>query len=355
MNSELIVHIGDGKTGTSSIQKTLGDNSDALDQQGIRYLGYALERCETPRYEWQHPGAVNALLAADQLERRHMELFEVLRDEMALLAERGIPRAVWSNEALFLQNATAVHALKRLEETGVRVRLICYVRRHDQWAKSAYAQWGIKHKTYTGPVMPFSDWVKSRSLVFAPAVLVWETHFGKEFNLRNFDVIGDVSADFLAQIGAAGITPLRVYETPAPELLALWTYFNSQHDGEMLPNAFERMMRRNGVNIDNLVAIPPIEQFLPTDADLADLLRRSRDDIEEVNTVLESKGQPGFALGSRPQKPIESMPWNVDQILWQLILSLQQQVDVLQDRVLLLMKARQDGEAPQTPESTEQK
>lgn len=338
MQSELIVHIGNGKTGTSSIQKTLGDNSEALDHQGIRYLGYALERSENPRYEWQAPSEVNLLLAADQLERRHKELFEVLRDEMTLLASKGIPRAVWSNEALFQQNATAVHALKLLEETGVGIRIICYVRRHDHWAKSAYAQWGIKHKTYAGPVKPFAEWVRSRSLHFAPAVDVWEAQFGKNFNLRNFDVIGDVSADFLTQIGAEGIAPQRVYETPSPEVLALWAYYNSQSVDPVLPDKFQRAMRKTGVDIDEPSRLPPIDKMLPTDAELAEVLRRNRRDMEEINAVLESKGQPGFALGTKPQKPIEASPWTVDQMLLQMIFSLQDQVDALRRKIRLMEK-----------------
>ena len=43
---ELILHIGAGKTGTSSIQETLRNNSLALNDQHVKYLGLMLEFAE---------------------------------------------------------------------------------------------------------------------------------------------------------------------------------------------------------------------------------------------------------------------------------------------------------------------
>ena len=41
----LTIHVGFGKTGSSSIQKTLQENKLELQAQNVRYLGYMLEDC----------------------------------------------------------------------------------------------------------------------------------------------------------------------------------------------------------------------------------------------------------------------------------------------------------------------
>jgi len=49
MKPELIVHIGMGKTGTSSIQSSMDLSRTELSQQKINFLGYDLQHCRSAK------------------------------------------------------------------------------------------------------------------------------------------------------------------------------------------------------------------------------------------------------------------------------------------------------------------
>src|SRR6266545_260795 len=144
---QLIVHIGNGKTGTSSIQETLRLSQDKLRQRGIVYLGLNLEHVPDKKYEWQRASGSEKFHALDA-EVATAQLFEILHSAVNFVKSLGISRAIWSNEWLFARGKAAVPALSALAADGVEVKILAYVRRHDAWARSSYIQWGLKHKTY---------------------------------------------------------------------------------------------------------------------------------------------------------------------------------------------------------------
>ncbi len=37
----------------------------------------------------------------------------------------------------------------------------------------AYAQWGLKHKTYAGPLQPFERWIETKTATFATRLRPW--------------------------------------------------------------------------------------------------------------------------------------------------------------------------------------
>ncbi len=337
MAIELIVHVGNGKTGTTSIQQTLAKGGDALAAQGARYLGFALENCSArKKLPWQTHGTFQELLLHADLHTAHVQLYRQLQAELEALAAQGITRAIWSNEALFQQSAATVHALKRLQNEGITVRIIGYVRRHDQWARSAYAQWGIKHKIYPGPVKTFAEWVEARSLALARAVNVWESHFGPAFELRNFDAIPDVTVDFLEFCGLQGVPAIRAYETPGTDVLAAWALYNSRQPDPQSPAAFERIVRHAGITDPDSPKLPEIPALMPSEEQLDGLLATYREDIDEINALLVAKGQPPFTTAPRKRKPAETTPWEMDQILLKMVFSLQEQVFQLRKTVTRL-------------------
>lgn len=58
---ELILHIGAGKTGSTSVQFTLQRSREQLAAQGLGYLGLMLEEAEAARdMDWSVRGAPQA-------------------------------------------------------------------------------------------------------------------------------------------------------------------------------------------------------------------------------------------------------------------------------------------------------
>lgn len=339
MKPKLIIHVGAGKTGSSSIQATLNANIDALDQAGIHYFGLALERnLNGERFPWQSIAQFNKLLTPDSpeaLDQYVKQLTAVLLSELATLEERGYTAAIWSNEALMFQNEVTIHAAKQALEAGYEVEIIAYLRRHDNWAKSAYAQWGIKHKTYEGPLKTFEQWRESFHVAFAPYVLTWQTHFAERFNLRNFDEIGDVSVDFLTQIGAADLTPVRAYDTPSTEILAAWAVYNARHNGQVMPNEFERLIN-SGRLADPDLKLPPILRMMPSEDHLQQILDDREQDIDTVNKILEEKNQPVFERTRTPKETKAPTPWEMDQLMLKLIYQQREMIAHLQGKLEII-------------------
>lgn len=343
MKPKLIIHVGAGKTGSSSIQATLNTHIEALDERGIFYFGLAMERNLTgQKFPWQSIAQFTSLLNPETLDQNVRELSHVLLTELAELEARGYQAAVWSNEALMFQNESTIHAAKRVMEAGYEVEIVAYLRRHDNWAKSAYAQWGIKHKAYEGPLKTFEQWRENFHVAFAPYVLTWQTHFAERFNLRNFDEIGDVSVDFLTVIGAEDLPPVRMYDTPSLEILAAWAVFNARHDGQMMPNEFERLIN-SGRLADPALKLPPILRMMPSEEHLQQILDERGHDIETVNEVLEEKGQPVFDTTRTPKETTPPTPWEMDQLMLKLIYQQRDMITHLQARLALIEKRLNEG------------
>lgn len=345
MKPKLIIHVGAGKTGSSSIQATLNTHIDALNDRGIHYFGLALERNLTgDRFPWQNVAQFPNLLTPDTpeaLDQYVKQLAVVLLNELAALQERGYAAAVWSNESLMFQNEVTIHAAKQALEAGYEVEIIAYLRRHDNWAKSAYAQWGIKHKTYEGPLKTYEQWRESFHVAFAPYVLTWQTHFADRFNLRNFDEIEDVSVDFLTQIDAADLPPVRAYDTPSLDILAAWAVYNARHNGQVMPNEFERLIN-SGRLADPAVKLPPILRMLPSEAQMQDILDEREPDIDTVNKVLDDKGQPPFGKTRTPKDAKGFTAWDMDQLMLKLIYQQREMINHLQAKIEIIERRLND-------------
>lgn len=141
---DLVLHIGTGKTGTTSIQSFLHANRGRLADLGFLY----------PRSpgKTRHARISLSVLPEQAVERApawhrqgftsHPEFREqVHRDLRAELAEAGLPAAILSDEALFGAKPVAVEGLRRLTDDIARsVRVVLYLRRQDDHVASRYQQ-----------------------------------------------------------------------------------------------------------------------------------------------------------------------------------------------------------------------
>lgn len=334
--AKLIVHIGAGKTGSSSIQFTLRDNQDHLKQHGFKYLGLMLEHvAEKVDLGWNFTGGSQKLFDRP-LEQATDEIYGLLSRELAALPARGVHTAIWSNEWMFTREARIIPALERIRADGHEVRIICYIRRHDKWARSAYAQWGIKHKAYPGRVRPFSEWSKGRSFAFYPAVAPWLEAFPGQVSLYNYDTAGEVVSHFCKAVGYAPAVIVQDNVTPTEEVMAAWAVFNSRFEDEVLPIRFMAALRPSGAMAAADHPLPPMAALYPTEADLARVRERNAADRAALNKVLEAQGEAPLPDDPVRQKDVDIDPWKMNQMLLTMVFSLQQQVNGLRNRIQAL-------------------
>ena len=200
---ELVLHIGTGKTGTTSIQDFLFGNEKELREQGIYLPKYGRQRTRCayhrvacslarsyPRHTEPHD-SIEGYLSRQRKELRH-DIHTVL---MSSEFFRGISKT----------------AVRRLQETALqhysKVRIVLYLRRQDTYVESSYKQI-IKG----GGVLTFREAVDHGigSRDWEQLVNKWASVFGREnviprpFN-KDLFVNGKLEDDFLSAIGAEPI------------------------------------------------------------------------------------------------------------------------------------------------------
>jgi len=342
----LVFHIGAGKTGTSSIQESLRASQDVLRRHGVWYWGLMLELAPVRLYDWQLASASKEFLARPQAQAQ-AQVEEVVRESVAQAEAAGCHTAIWSNEWFFGRHHAVLPALKAIEASGVEVQIVAYVRRHDAWARSAYIQWGLKHKTYEGPILPFRDYSRRRPVGFAGTLSPWQDGFPHRFMVRNFDAAGDVVSDFVALLGLpSDITRVRTNETPGMEELLIRALYNNSVRQEVPPVNFDRTFGAKQVNF-HLAPAQWLESLLPTPAELDEVAQASSEDRLLTNAMLEASGQPELQC-----TPMDAKPVNLDRdkllgILLQVVIGQSKKVQGLQREIDALREgiARSGGQA----------
>lgn len=330
---QLVVHIGDGKTGSSAIQRLLRTEAGTLAGGGFAYLGLMLEYAPLRKYEWQRDTRIEAFHALPK-ERAAAELAEVLEGSIADARERGLRGLVMSNETLLGRSPAAIEALLRVRGGGVDVRPIVYLRRHDAWARSGYAQWGLRHKTYGGPIKNFVEWCETRRLAVYPKLEPWLEAFGSSVAVRNFDAIPDVSSDFLTLLGIdpGGATKVRANVTPSLEELALRALFNHQAPGATPPVRFNKLLGSGDVDF-RLKLDSWLKEKLPTPSQLSDVAETYAADRALLDAALQACGQPPLATAPLNHSEPVLDHGALLSALFQLLVRQAQRVEALEQKV----------------------
>ncbi|MCB1379038.1 MAG: sulfotransferase [Alphaproteobacteria bacterium] len=303
----LIVHIGAGKTGTTTIQQTLRQSTAQLDEARTLYLGLMLELGAPKIYPWQAWQKIEAFLKLDKAKAA-AQMEEVLRKTIAKARKDGYRQAIWSNEVFLVRSRVILSVLQNLAADGIDVDVVAFVRRHDAWARSAYVQWALRHKTNAGPLENFAAYLKRRPIVFAKALGPWKAAFGPKLLLRNLDAVGDSLKELLAIAGldVADFGLTRRNESASMETLALHAIYNSQFDKKVPITRWVAAMGGSPVPSDKTVETF-LADLLPTPQELEGVKESCAEDREQLDAWLAEGGQPPIET-----KPLDHRPVVVD-------------------------------------------
>jgi hypothetical protein len=193
------------------------------------------------------------------------------------------------------------------------------VRNHASWARSAYLQWGIKHKTYRGKIKPFNKWYESRKDGFTKTISTYEKNFPGCVSVRNYDAVQDVVHDFYKFCGLPSLSPqkLRINETPDNTETVLRALYNDGIPDPVLPIEFERLMTRVPSGIRSGQSY--LHWLMPTQEDLETVRATSQDDRQKINEILTQQGEPPLADESIKTKDLkvdsDNLAFNLAKIL----------------------------------------
>ncbi len=138
----LYLHIGHGKTGTTTIQQALRDNADELRARGLLVADAKLEFPEGGPVEGHPMLLFERLIHQMSPGDARAELSRKLEPLLRRPAGGSYRGAVISSENL----SSGPAALELFRELAGQFdfRVIYHVRRQDGWVESAWKQWGIK-------------------------------------------------------------------------------------------------------------------------------------------------------------------------------------------------------------------
>jgi hypothetical protein len=211
---DLILHIGQSKTGTSSIQRVLGARREALAMLGVCYPlspGWAnhglLPASLVPVERLGHfnPAVWEGMAPAARLARFRTEF---ARELAAMPADTRLLLISAEQMAGLLDTAETLGALRDLLAPHVgAVRVVMYLRRQDSHFASGYTQ-ALRVGHVSPPVLPAKGPEALRAYDYAALLDLWARVFGEAaVQPRVFEreslLNGDVVDDFLAFCGVA--------------------------------------------------------------------------------------------------------------------------------------------------------
>lgn len=236
---EIILHIGMGKTGTSSIQTALSDNADSLRAQGLDYLGMWFDITD-PKFHGI-VGMREFFSSSPEDMPGYVDRFVQRLQERQ--ATSGTNRFLLSNEDIYGNHKSIAPFLTALRAQA-DVRLIAYARDPREWLPSAYNQWAIYHKVEPGPIRPYAETARNHVKVYS-GLSRWATLFGDIFTLRPFSKSMDVVADFADVLGVdMAVSAARSFERVETSESLLRAIYNTRLPGEVIPDRFDRAFRR---------------------------------------------------------------------------------------------------------------
>ncbi|NAZ38188.1 hypothetical protein [Rubellimicrobium sp. CFH 75288] len=207
MVGELIFHLGDCKTGTTSIQAALAKRLWRAEGRSISY-----------NVPFNHIPMARSL-SADPEERRRRWMREA-----EALARSGADWGIVSAE--HFEFVSPEHVRLAIEEFMPawrdRLRLVAYVRPHLDRFLSTYAERTKKGEIDLDPPAFARQILRRRRLHYHGRFTRWREVFGDRFTLRPFVreelEDGDVVADFFAFVGGRGTFRLEGAEPRNPSL-----------------------------------------------------------------------------------------------------------------------------------------
>ncbi|KAA1426300.1 hypothetical protein [Nocardioides antri] len=211
---DLVLHLGPGKTGTTTIQRMLRQHRAELARQGVLYpVSPGQERHTKFGLSFRGDAELAKQPAWSRMRPQSPERFRrrVHRLLRAEIAEAGLPCVLISDEALFNLGRDALERLRRFTDSvGARVRPVVYLRRQDDHLLSLYQQ-----QVKIGETRRLTEWAagdRTRIYDYARRLADWrDVVFPSTFAVRRFEPSafrgGSLEADFLAAAKVSGITP----------------------------------------------------------------------------------------------------------------------------------------------------
>ncbi|GAA6135062.1 hypothetical protein NBRC116188_18520 [Oceaniserpentilla sp. 4NH20-0058] len=305
---KLVLHIGSGKTGTSSIQKKLKDSKKSGKLKSFIYTGLFFE--EVPECDVDMSGRLPQHFFTEMRGRKEDELIDLtlgcLQTIKSVYEKKGIDTIIWSNESLYRSTSFFANLIPLISPL-FDLEVVLYLRRQDKWFVSSYEQWNIKHKTYSGKYKNFDEWFASNSNrgSHEKNLITWEKMVGKQnFKVHAYDEIDNVVDHFLNSVDIKLTDSLQItnksrVNTQQPKaLLSIYELYSSVSLNSQLP-----------VEVNKLLQNIPVNQIEYESATIKGL-----SDVNINAGILDVFEEENKRISERYNIPFSKKYWDLEQI-----------------------------------------
>jgi hypothetical protein len=242
---DVVLHLGVGKTGTTTIQHLMRLSRPVLAEHGYLYprTPGPVRHAKLGLY-FRSDEELETMPAWHRLRAQSPERFRrrFRRKLMAEIAEARPDCVVFSDEALYGLSASSRKLLRGfVDELGGDVRLVVYLRRQDEHLTSYYQQ-----HVKIGETRRLAEWAaddRSSTYDYARRLSVWETSMAPAtLVVRRFErgafKGGSLEADFLDAAGIVGVEPVTLprknesLDAETVEFLRVLNLYLVRHAGE---------------------------------------------------------------------------------------------------------------------------
>lgn len=171
---DLVIHIGYHKTATTGLQKFLTLNRSRLLEQDVHYIGdcenhymYSVLYHKQDYYDQKCPRE------ALPIRKALFRALENKRYKTLLLSSEGFCESPLVPKLLFRD-------LEPFVKEGVRVIILVYLRRQDQWIQSAYQQQVKQDNCRLAETLEGFYETSMKFVDYAERLKLWEKYFGLE-------------------------------------------------------------------------------------------------------------------------------------------------------------------------------
>ena len=331
---KIVVHIGAGKTGSSSIQAELERSAETLAEHRTKYLGLMLDHASAKhKFEWQKHSGSPVFFHQLSKEQAIEELRAALSAEIEAASISGTETLIWSNEWIFGRDDRVIPALKSFADQGVEIAPQAYVRRHDKWAMSAYMQWAIKNKQNRGPILTFKEWAGKRRFDFSNTLTRWTDELNREIEVFNYDAIDDVVQHFFNWLDVPHEIGERDNVTPSSEILAAWAVYNNRFKEPVPMNRFQQFLRRIKNANQNETSARNFKELLPSEEDIVAIRKQHENDLRRLNEILVRSDEEPLELEGPIKLPSAPSEPALSYLMLEMIFNLHDRVTALERRL----------------------
>lgn len=253
-------------------------------------------------FKWQKKDGINIIQDMDCKQFNEELLIALSRKN----SRQSRPFAIWINESMFHMEDYFMPPIREFSrKNNIAIDLVCSARDYHEYLFSAYQQWGVKHKTYKGPIKSFDEWCIEEQgfLKISNHLKRWNDYFDGNLKTINFAQAGNILLKILELLPPGIRKDLECFAQESPITNSkssmvehlIFSIINNRSFDEVLPSFAGNFLNQYPCLADDSRFSPiRLSTLFPNSSFSGTVLKKFEADIVEINKLLRESGEPAM-------------------------------------------------------------